>query len=232
MTIGALFRNGANSVQIGSDYANHALLTSGAYNLPTGNDVSITVAATAPIIALTGNWPVSIFQTSRSGPNWTFDLMVQANPTNAVGNYYIFDTVQPGSQKFPASIGIELFDPITGLPTYRSDLKYLRIVSLTTMDMPGPVKTNGPISQASGRAGLAAVIANPGGRVVAHTISVVNPDGTRGDSTEWTPYQLAAAVNDTTLVYGSNDTRFTSQNEGNDQLNVPCTLMLIDISNF
>lgn len=33
-------------------------------------------------------------------------------------------------------------------------------------------------------------------------------------------------------MYGSNDARFTFQNEGNDQLNVPCTLMFIDISNF
>jgi hypothetical protein len=229
MTIGAVFRNGPNTVQIGSDYANHALLTSGTFNLNANQDIPITVTATAPIIAFTGNWPIAVLSTTKSGNTWTFNIYSASNP--ASGKYYIFDVVQAGSLKFPFGMGLIIRNPTTGAVTYRSDLKYLRVVSMQTMDMPTPLKF-GEQTQALSQSGLAAVIANPGGRIVVQTISIRLPDGTSGDVNRYFPYQLAAVVNDTTLLYGSADTRFTSDNEGNDQLDVPCTLMLIDISNF
>jgi hypothetical protein len=189
------------------------------------------VTAQTPVIAFTGTWPVSILQTSQSGGNWTFDILCQGG--TATGNYYIFDKVQAGSQRFSAAIGIELFDPITGAPTFRSDLKYMRVVSVQTMEMPTPLKFGTAQTQALGRAGLAAVIGNPGGRVVATNITVIDPvTGLPDSSTQYTPYQLAVAVNGTNLLYGSNDTRFTTVNEGNDQLDVPCTVIVIDLSNF
>ena len=230
MTIGARFLNGANSVQIDSFFGNHALLTSGQFNLAQGVDTQITVNANAPILAFTGTGPVSILTTQVSGTTWTFDIFCQY-PGGSSGTYYVFDPVEAGSQTYPFSMGLIIRNPDTGTVTYRSDRKYMRVVSVRTMSMPSPVKNGGTVSETV-QPGLAAVIANPGGRVVATTISVTLPDGTRGDATQYTPYQLAAAVNGTTLLYGSNDTRFTTQNQGNDQLNVPCTLMLIDISNF
>jgi hypothetical protein len=212
-------------------FANHALLTSGAINLAQNADTTITVNAQYPILAFTGTGPISILSAQLSGGTWSFDLFCQATG-GCVGTYYVFDVVQDASPGYPFSIGLRLRNPDTGAITYRSDRKYMRVVNVRTMEMPTPVKLSAPISEALPQAGLAAVIANPGGRVQTRTISITLPDGTRGDATEYTPYQLAATVNGTTLLYGSNDTRFTTINEGNDQLDVPCTLLLVDISNF
>jgi hypothetical protein len=231
VTIGVRFRNGPNSIQVGSDYPNHALLATGTYSLNAGADSTINIVATAPILAVTGTWPISVIQTTRSGNNWSFDIFCQSQP--AAGKWYIFDVVQAASLKFPFGFGMIVRDPVTGATTYRSDLKYLRVQSVRSfVPMPTPIKFSGAQSETLPQAGLAAVIANSGARVLARDISVTLPDGTRGDAIERTVYQLAAAVDGTTLRYGSNDTRTTTQNEGNDQLDEPPVLMLIDISNF
>jgi len=231
MTIGARFRNGPISVQVGSDYPNHALLATGTWNLAANVDTTITVTAQQPILAVTGTWPVSVLQTTRSGSTWSFDIFCQHQVGS--GKWYIFDVVQAGSLRFSFNYGLIIRNPDTGAVTYRSDLKYMRVNSTRTMEpMPPPIKLGGIVTETLTQTGLAAVIANAGARVRTRTISITLPDGTRGDATEYSVYQLAAAVDGITLRYGSNDTRFTTINEGNDQLDQPGVLMLIDISNF
>lgn len=168
MAVGFRVKNSSSLIQIDETYRNLALRAKGSFSPSTVWSTtwrigSITVSGSSPVLAWRSSAPAAIVGASRSGSSITYTFMIAA--TSGTISWWLFD--EPIYGAVTGSVGLRIRNPSTGVITFDSRMKYMRVIGAITGEYVG----NNPPASAQ-YSGLPALVAgNIPYRYVSNVIS-------------------------------------------------------------
>lgn len=164
-----VYPNGGSILQITGAYQNLEMSAKGSATAALWNSsfspnrgiISITIAGTAPVIAVESSDKIALLRRVQSGSNFTFTLITE-NPSTTF-NYLIFDRPTGSSSTDGLQVFIDTGTATTGPLAFDARKRYMRVIAVIT----GTATASGPVTQAASAGRVAVLLAYAGTELVS-----------------------------------------------------------------
>lgn len=142
MTVGFQSIGDYGSIQVGTDYKNYTLVSSGQLNLSPSGAVNglwiatLSITGTAPTVSFS-RLRVHIHKVERSGNTWKYTFLGNTSPeleNPSSFNYYVFDV---GYGQSPSNFGLQLFSGSGELTFDSASVAFPNVLDVRTENTTG-----------------------------------------------------------------------------------------------